>query len=103
MRRSDPSPGRGGRALLLLLAAEGVLLLALLLHSRLASSGQARAREPLRGLAARLTLAEPALWPEARYTRHPATTDRFAPFQEFPGALEHFPAGSLVPPPRERP
>jgi len=45
-----------------------------------------------------LSLTDPALWTEAHYTRNPTQADRFAPFQDFPGALEHFPAGSLVRP-----
>jgi hypothetical protein len=43
-----------------------------------------------------LSLTDPALWTEAHYTRNPTQSDRFAPFQDFPGAMEHFPAGSLV-------
>jgi len=45
-----------------------------------------------------LMLTDLALWTEARYTRHPAMADLFSPFQDHPGALEHFPAGSLVAP-----
>ncbi len=52
-------------------------------------------------LVRQLTLTDLALWSEARYTRHPSQADFFTPFQEFPGSLEHFPAGSLIsPPPR---
>ncbi len=40
-----------------------------------------------------------ALWSEARYTRHPSQTDLFSPFQDFPGAMEHFPSGSIIAPP----
>jgi hypothetical protein len=40
---------------------------------------------------------------EARYTRHPAMADHHAPFQEHPLALEHFPTGSLILPPRDNP
>jgi hypothetical protein len=36
---------------------------------------------------------------EARYTRHPAVSDPMAPFMDHPGALEHFPTGSLWAPP----
>ena len=46
-----------------------------------------------------LQLTDLAIWTEARYTRHPSQADLFTPFQEFPGALEHFPAGSLLAPP----
>lgn len=56
-----------------------------------------------RQLVAALALTDLALWSEARYTRHPAMTDLFAPFQDHPGAPEHFPAGSLLPPAGPRP
>lgn len=49
-----------------------------------------------------LQLTDLSLWTEARYTRHPSQTDVFSPFQDFPSALEHFPAGSLLAPPRRR-
>jgi len=52
-------------------------------------------------LVRQLALTDLALWSEARYTRHPSQADLFTPFQEFPGSMEHFPAGSLInPPPR---
>lgn len=51
-----------------------------------------------RQLVAALMLTDLALWSEARYTRHPAMADLFSPFQDHPGALEHFPAGSLLAP-----
>jgi hypothetical protein len=46
----------------------------------------------------RLQLTDFALWSEARYARHPSQADWFTPFQDFPGSLEHFPAGSLIAP-----
>lgn len=49
-------------------------------------------------LAAALRLTDLAIWTEARYTRHPSQTDFFTPFQDFPGALEHFPAGAIISP-----
>jgi hypothetical protein len=48
----------------------------------------------------RLGLTDLALFTEARYTRHLTQADRFAPFQDHPGAREHFPSGALVAPPR---
>jgi hypothetical protein len=50
-------------------------------------------------LAAALMISDLALWTEARYTRHPSQADFFTPFQDFPASVEHFPAGSMVPPP----
>jgi hypothetical protein len=49
-------------------------------------------------LAEHLELTDLALFTEARYTRHPSQADLHSPFQDHPGALEHFPSGSLVPP-----
>lgn len=45
------------------------------------------------------SLTDPALFNEARYARHASQADRHAAFQDHPLALEHFPAGSLMPPP----
>jgi len=52
-----------------------------------------------RHLVAELRLTDLALWSGPSYCRHPSQTDLFAPFADHPGAFEHFPAGSLVPPP----
>ena len=45
-----------------------------------------------------LGLTDLAIWTEARYTRHPSQTDFFSAFQDFPGSLDHFPAGSIMAP-----
>lgn len=50
-------------------------------------------------LVSQLGLTDFAIWTEARYTRHPSQTDFFSAFQDFPGALEHFPAGAIIAPP----
>ena len=91
MRRSD--------ALLLLFA------LLLLLSARAAIDAQLRRllaeerQERLAAIVGRLQLTDLVLTTEARYTRHPSQADRFAPFQDHPGALEHFPSGSVIAPP----
>lgn len=54
------------------------------------------------GLVRALKLTDLCLFTEARYTRHPSMADSFAPFQDHPGALEHFPSGSLISPPGKR-
>lgn len=59
------------------------------------AAGQVRAR-----LVRELRLTDLCLFTEARYTRNPALADLNAPFQDHPGALEHFPSGSLVAPPQ---
>ncbi len=79
-----------------------VLALGLLLvHGQ--SQVSARLRQELPDLGAvvkTLQLTDLAIWTEARYTRHPSQADHFTPFQDFPSALEHFPAGSIMAPPR---
>jgi len=50
-------------------------------------------------LAAKLQLTDLALFTEARYTRHPALADLHSAAQDHPLSLEHFPSGSLMPPP----
>ncbi len=44
-------------------------------------------------------LTDLALFTEARYTRHLSQADFHSAFQDHPMAFEHFPTGSLVPPP----
>ena len=51
-----------------------------------------------RTLVKELGLSDLALFTEARYTRHPSQADRHSAFQDHPGALEHFPSGSLFVP-----
>jgi hypothetical protein len=63
-------------------------------------SGEAAAGETNRRLVRQLKLTDLALWSEATYCRHPTQADRFAAWSDHPGALEHFPAGSIVPPPQ---
>ena len=51
-------------------------------------------------LVARLGLTDLCLFTEARYTRHPSQADLHTAFQDHPIGLEHFPSGTLLPPPR---
>jgi hypothetical protein len=50
-------------------------------------------------LVAELGLTDLCLFTEARYTRHPSQADLHSAFQDHPLGLEHFPSGSLLPPP----
>ena len=61
--------------------------------------GREAARDPARAAMRALGLADLCLTTEARYTRHPAQADRFAPFQDLPGAFEYAPSGAWMPPP----
>jgi hypothetical protein len=83
----------------------GLTMLELVLLALLFMTGHAAVRNAAqhelgnkKQLAAALHLTDLAIWTEARYTRHPSQTDFFSPFQDFPGALEHFPAGAIISP-----
>ena len=81
--------------LLLGLVIQGALLLSGHLISARAASDEIPAK---RQLVSSLGLTDLALWTEARYTRHPSQADLFSAFQDFPGSLDHFPAGSMIAP-----
>ncbi|MEZ5841610.1 MAG: hypothetical protein R3D02_14695 [Hyphomicrobiales bacterium] len=88
---------------LALVAGLTVALLGAFLHAA-SSVGETAARlEETRHLVARLGLSDLTLFTEARYTRHPAMADLHTPFQDHPMAFEHFPSGTLVPPPAHLP
>lgn len=63
-------------------------------------AGSADALAANERLVAQLGLTDLCLFTEARYTRHPSQADLQSAFQDHPLALEHFPSGSLLPPPR---
>lgn len=79
-----------------------VLIALFAAHARHSQAMAASARLERAGLVRTLQLTDLCLFTEARYTRHPSMADRFAPFQDHPGAMEHFPSGSLVTPPIKR-
>lgn len=87
-------------------AAFGLLVLVLTVLSLLAGLDAARRHSGAEvGFAAKRALVrwivftDPALFTDARYTRHPSLADRHSAFQDHPLALEHFPSGALVVPP----
>lgn len=47
-----------------------------------------------------LGITDLCLFTEGSYTRHPSQSDRHAPFQSHPMALEFFPSGAIVMPPK---
>ncbi len=74
-------------------------LLAAFVHAGLVRTERERIMAENRALVATLGLTDPALFTEARYTRHLTQADLFTPFQDSPASFEHFPSGALVLPP----
>jgi hypothetical protein len=86
------------RALIVLLLAAGGFALTFVDAARLRQANEG-AIAATAALVERLQLTDPVLFTEARYTRHPTQADLQSAFQDHPVALEHFPTGSLLPPP----
>lgn len=100
MSASPVSRVRGSTAfatttIALLLALAGCLVAGVLDRP-----GAEARRTETRTIATALGLTDLALFGEARYTRHPSQADLASAFQDGPAVLDHFPAGSLVSPPR---
>jgi len=92
---------RARRFCFFVLTATALLGLLLLMGSRTASQRQDRLPSQ-RQLVQKLGVTDLALWSEARYTRHLSQADLFSAFQDAPGSFDHFPAASIVPPPKSR-
>jgi hypothetical protein len=81
------------------LSAQLLLMFLMFVHA-----GQTRAAaEPLllekAKMVKELELTDLCLFTDARYTRHPSMADMHSAFQDLPMSFEHFPSGSLMPPP----
>lgn len=86
---------------LLFISANGlVLFFLLLIHPVLTKQTHHIRIVEERRLVHALGLTDLCLFTEARYTRNPTQADLHSAFQDHPVALEHFPSGSLVSPPR---
>ena len=98
-----PSHVRRSTVALTALALLALTLMAALAHSWLeVTTAELRADSgwPTARLTRALGLTDLALFTDARYARHPSQADLFTPFQDAPLALEHFPSGALLSPPR---
>ena len=85
-------------ALGLLAILAGICLLIFSLFFRLTVEDEQKLSAN-RALVEKLGLTDLALFTEARYTRHPTQADLHSALQDHPGAFDHFPSGSLLPPP----
>jgi hypothetical protein len=81
------------------LAAVLALFLLTFADAAMRRAGHAASAATSQQLVARLGLTDLSLFTEARYTRHPSQADLHSAFQDHPLGLEHFPSGSLLPPP----
>ena len=80
-------------------AGMAVLGFLTLFHPALNDHDRGEQLQQARQLVKELRITDLCLFTEARYTRHISQADLHAPFQDNPMSMEHFPSGSLVPPP----
>jgi hypothetical protein len=76
-----------------------LLLSVMFLHASWRQKKDREVLESKRMMVVALKLTDLCLFTDARYIRHLSQTDLHTPFQDHPGALEHFPSGSIVSPP----
>jgi hypothetical protein len=93
-------PARGSSLALAVLATLALAGLGVLAHALWAQAGGLARQQQARVLVRELGLTDLSLFTEARYARHLSQADLHSAFQDGPGALEHFPVGSLVRPAR---
>lgn len=89
---------RKSTVLFWIVGAQLFLAALLAVHGALSVAGSGPRLAAEGALVERLMLTDLALFTEARYTRHLSQADLHTPFQDFPMALEHFPAGSFAQP-----
>ena len=80
-----------------LIVLEALVLVSLVMAGSFSASELKSVHRDNRELVQIFGLTDLAIWTEARYTRHLSQADVFSPFQDTPGALEHFPSGALSP------
>lgn len=76
-----------------------VLLGLVFTHAALKKQGEMSRLLEMGKLVQRLELTDICVFTEASYTRHLSQADLHTPFQDSPLSFEHFPSGSLFPPP----
>jgi hypothetical protein len=83
----------------LFLALNMILLFLMFAHASFEKDSEARFIKEKGEMVKRLGLTDLCLFTEANYTRHLSQADLHTPFQDSPMSLEHFPSGSIAPPP----
>ncbi|MCJ7753966.1 MAG: hypothetical protein MUP13_05350 [Thermoanaerobaculales bacterium] len=85
----------------IVMAVEAAIAIALAVPATARDLGRQQSWSANRNLVRELGLTDLALSGGTSYTRHPSQADLFAPHNEHPAAIEHFPAGSVVQPPAD--
>ena len=98
---SERPLGKCARATLALMMLELATVVVLSASSRYQERDHRRSSPVNRRTAQELQLTDLALSTGTGYTRHPSLADFFAAHSSHPSAIDHFPAGSVICPPRQ--
>jgi hypothetical protein len=85
---------------LLFLLGNCLLLGAMFIHAHFQMAARLSGLHYEVEIVRKLGLTDLCLSTEAAYLRHPSQADRHSPFQSHPLALEYFPSGAIVTPPK---
>ncbi|HEX2964913.1 MAG TPA: hypothetical protein VHO84_03980 [Syntrophorhabdaceae bacterium] len=77
-----------------------LLFCSMLIHAAWTKNNDLEKLADRRTMVEALKITDLCLFTDARYVRHLSQTDLHTPFQDHPGALEHFPSGSLISAPK---
>jgi len=94
-RRAGPA----GPIIIGLVTIEALAVIALTVAGAATDRENDRFRQVNRRLVHDMHLTDLSLSTGTSYCRHPSQADLFAPHGDHPSSIEHFPAGSFVPPP----
>jgi hypothetical protein len=76
-----------------------IVLAILFFHAHFPAAAVSATLQENRTVVSNLRLTDICLFTDARYTRNPSIADPNSSFQDCPMSLDHFPSGSLMPPP----
>lgn len=85
--------------LLLWIAVNICALLIVFIQAHYLRQGEALFLNERISMVEKYGLTDLCLFTDAQYTRNPALADFSTPFQDHPLSMEHFPSGSIMPPP----
>jgi len=91
--------GHLARAAVIMVGLESVVACGLAIEGSARRERLNDVRRVNRRLVSELGLTDLALWSDASYCRHPISADFFSAHSLHPAAMDHFPAGSMAPPP----
>ena len=92
-------PGRKSDIFFIVVALGAAAFVLMIAHAHHRNGNAGPALKEKAMLVERLELTDLCLFTDARYARHHSMADLHTAFQDSPMAMEHFPSGTVIPPP----